>query len=368
MLLIGIVVLVTGATYWWLTRGPREDAAASTRVTAAAPVPVVPRDAPAPSDSAEERTTIPGTPAEVASPLESSTAPVPQFDPAAFDRRALPAPTARLADVYEELKRAAEAGNAVAACRLGTGLLRCRQVLEQDQRRIARLLDTAARHDIPPAEGQAAAAAEAILGERADTLAARPGQTNRCEELPSAALTEAEDWLLAAIARGNRHAIERFLLDFRLDSPSTLARPEMVALFREEAPALAERAAATGSLAVIPELVRAYAGLAPETPLGMALPRDLARARALALLYIEEAQATARELPAIAPGARDLNAGEGGRLLAMSSLGLTSEQALAAQALARALFDERERTRAAFREQVVAAGVFSHRDFEPCIR
>lgn len=367
MPLIGVVVLVTGATFWWLTRDPGKDAAASTRVTADAPVAVVPRDAPTPRDSTAERTTIPVTPAEVASSLESSTTSVPQFDPAAFDRRALPAPTARLADVYEELKRAAEAGNAVAACRLGTGLLRCRHVLEQDQRRIARLLDSTAR-GLPPAEGQTAAAAEAMLGERAAVLAARPGQTNRCEELPSAALTEAEDWLLAAMARGNRHAIERFLLDFRLDSPSTLARPEMVALFREEAPALAERAAATGSLAVIPELVRAYAGLAPETPLGMALPRDLTRARALALLYIEEAQATAREQPAVAAVARDFNAAEGGRLLAMSSLGLTSEQALAAQALARALFDERERSRASFREQVAAAGVFSHRDFEPCIR
>jgi hypothetical protein len=364
-LLIGTLALAAAAASGWLIRTPADD-------------PYPPSTPPPPSPALD----VAAADAAVGGPGQADTPPVtalgprapglsaaPRFDPAAFDRRALPDPKARLADVYEDLKRAAEAGNAVAACRLGTGLLDCRHAIEKDQRRIARVLDTTARHELPPAEGLTALAAEAAFAKRAAVVdASRGSMLHRCADLSPEMLAGAEDWLLGAMAKGNGHAIERFLLGFRLDSTSTLARPELVALFRDEAPLLAERAAIRGNLSTLGELVRAHAGLAPETALGMALPLDRVRARALALVYIEEAQGLARDVPDRPPDARAFDARERGRLLAMSSLGLTPEQTLAAQALARDLLDERERTRTAFREQVVNSGTYSYGSFEPCIR
>lgn len=363
--LIGTLALAAAAASAWLTRTP-----AGHPDPPSTPLPPPPAlDVATPEAAVGEPGQADTPPTTAPGPPASALPAVPRFDPAAFDRRALPDPKARLADVYEDLRRAAEGGNAVAACRLGTGLLDCRHAIEQDQRRIARVLDTAARHELPPAEGHTALAAEAAFAKRAAAVdESRGAMLNRCADLSPEMLAGAEDWLLGAMARGNGHAIERFLLDFRLDSASTLARPELVALFRDEAPRLAELAAIRGSRSTLGALVRAHAGLAPETSLGMALPRDRVRARALALVYVEEAQALARDVPDQPPGVRDFDAREGGRLLAMSSLGLTPEQTIAAQALARDLLDERERTRTAFREQVVNSGTYRHGSFERCIR
>ncbi|WP_220396271.1 hypothetical protein [Arenimonas terrae] len=223
----------------------------------------------------------PDTPAATP-PATAQAAPPDRTVRAATTARApLPPADAPITDIATSLQARADAGDSLAACRLGMELLRCQQVPDEFAEHHFQELERQEKHHRD--EGDTQRAERIAAGRRAqrDLLAA-------CRGIPQATRDRAHHYLRLAALAGEPDAQLRYASGESLGLMGRFDRltsPEVDA-WRREAPALLARALAAGRPEAVQLLAEAYrpGDEATTTIVGWVIPNDPVQAHAYSLL------------------------------------------------------------------------------------
>jgi hypothetical protein len=232
--------------------------------------------------------------------------------PAGLKSEASPPPGTPLAQIYDILKRRADAGDAAAATRLFHEVHRC-NVVQQDSRMLAEAMRLATTNENP---GNTSIGI--VRGSQVDVKLVRAvsafvqANSARCEGVTVEHLASITPLTLRVAQLGDLEALDCYV-GSRFDRmEGLLTHPEWVEQYRTQVPALVESALQRGDWFVVELLRQAYSGTSESEPLSQLFGSD--PAMAYRLLRLERLGATgnfADELEvSLAAAARELTPGQ----------------------------------------------------------
>ena len=215
---------------------------------------------------------------QVPAEMVGSSAMVPQstakpaVDPSAVIAVPLPPAGAPLAQIYDELKARANAGDAQAASRLYHGLNRCR-VADSYRRHISRvlpgLLDADGRlHDVPLEQQDHA------LQITQEWVAYVERNKDFCAGTSDEQLASIIPTALLAATLGDQKALDCYIGTDFTSMSNLFDHPEVITQYRDNVPGLIDTAIRKGDWVALDLAQRAYSGESEGTPLGQLIAAD----------------------------------------------------------------------------------------------